>query len=318
MVFVSKQVAQRLTRGEAEKILALLPPSRLVGLTPLRYETVRSNMLPYTAVGLDFEEIKKTSPFWHLTGSYPNKGGQLLIGVDVSEATSLAPGQSMTLTGRNSKNERYEKDFTVSGVVSTGGVEDGFIFISLADMELATKEAGAIDILEASLTADGGPLEEIKNKVENSLDTVEVKMVTRVTRSEKTVIAKLTFLVYIVSAVVLSLSTICVSTTMMTVVLERRGEIGLKKALGAESKSVAGEFLLEGLLLGLIGGFFGALGGLGFAALVSKSVFGRSFTPEFHLVPATMLVMAIVAVIASMIPVKRAVNAEPALALRGE
>jgi putative ABC transport system permease protein len=105
---------------------------------------------------------------------------------------------------------------------------------------------------------------------------------------------------------------------MMTVVLERRREIGLKKALGAGSRRISREFLAEGALLGVCGGLVGSVLGLLFARLVSESVFGRALSPEWRLIPITVLASALVSVAASLIPVSRAVDVEPAVVLRGE
>jgi putative ABC transport system permease protein len=275
-------------------------------------------MLPYTAVGTDFAEVKQTSPFWQVSGEWPQEPGQILLGADVAEATKLLSGQRMTIEGRNSQQERYSKDFTITGTVSTGGVEDGFIYITLSDMEAMTREPGLVDLAEVSLTSGGTTLSELAELVKKGVPEIVPRLVTRVTRSEETVLAKLTWLVYLVTLVVLTLTMICVTTTMMTVVMERRKEIGLKKALGAENKRVAREFLAEGLLLGVLGGLIGSFTGLIFARLVSSSVFGRGLNPEFHLIPITVIVSALVTIIASLWPVRRAVEVEPALVLKGE
>jgi putative ABC transport system permease protein len=147
---------------------------------------------------------------------------------------------------------------------------------------------------------------------------IEARIVTRVSTSEERVLSKLNALVYLVTIVVLSLTMICVATTMMTVVLERRREIGLKKALGADNGRVSREFLSEGLLLGIIGGFIGSFTGFFFARAVALSVFGRALSPEFHLIPVTVLVSALVTVAACLLPVMRAVDVEPAVVLKGE
>ncbi|MDR2442561.1 MAG: ABC transporter permease [Deltaproteobacteria bacterium] len=318
MVFVKDGVTGRLEGETLDKVKEALPSERLVGLTPFRYEPVRNHMLPYTAVGTSFTDVRRTSPFWRVTGAWPGASGQVLIGTDVARATGYSEGSLLTLDGRNASQARYEKDFTVSGIVSSGGVEDGFIFMSLEDMENMTREPGLVDLAEASLTTGGASLPELVNLVKASVPGVEPRLVTRVTRSEETVLSKLTWLVYLVTLVVLTLTMICVTTTMMTVVLERRKEIGLKKALGAENSRVAREFLGEGVMLGVIGGLLGSFTGLIFARVVSYSVFGRGLSPEVHLIPITIAVSAIVTVLASLWPVRRAVDVEPALVLRGE
>ncbi|MDR1110958.1 MAG: ABC transporter permease [Deltaproteobacteria bacterium] len=318
MVFVKDVVGGRLGREDLEAIRRGLSGDSLVGLTPFRYEPVRNNMLPYTAVGTSFADVRLTSPFWQVGGEWPSAPGQILLGADVAEATRIQNGQRMAIDGRNGRQERYEKDFTVVGTVRTGGVEDGLIYMAMADMEEMTREPGLADLAEASLASGGTGLAGLEARVRAAAPSVEPRLVTRVTRSEETVLAKLTWLVYLVTLVVLSLTMICVTTTMMTVVMERRREIGLKKALGAENGRVAREFLAEGLMLGILGGLIGSFCGLLFARLVSYSVFGRGLTPELHLVPITVLASALVTIVASLWPVRKAVDVEPALVLKGE
>jgi putative ABC transport system permease protein len=322
MVFIAAGKEASMTRADVERAAALLPANRLIGMTPYRYVTVRGNMQPYTAVGTDFAQVKKTRPYWRVAGQWPQREGEVLIGADVAEFTLLSPGRTLTLTGRDKEQSRYEMEATVTGVVQTGGVEDGFIFMSLSDMDAMIGESGDgggdIDVAEVSLMASGEELKALSAAIRAGQDTVEPRLVKRVAQSEETVLKKLETLVYLVTVIVLGLTMICVATTMMTVVMERRREIGLKKAIGAENRRIAREFLGEGLILGVLGGFLGSACGLVFAQVVSSHVFNRSIAIEFYLIPLTVIVSAAVTVVACLIPVRRAVDIEPALVLRGE
>ncbi|MDR2352195.1 MAG: ABC transporter permease [Deltaproteobacteria bacterium] len=309
----------RLSREDLASAIALIPPEALVGFTPFRYESVRNHSLPYTVVGTDFTTVLKTSPYWSVSGKYPELSGEILIGTDVAEQTGLTPGRPFPLDGRTENYERYDYEFTVVGSLETGGMEDGFIFISLSDLEKMTGTSGVVDLVEVSLTTGSTEaLATLAQRMKNQIPGLEAKLVTQVARSEETVLNKLKALVYLVTLVVLSLTMICVATTMMTVVLERRREIGLKKALGAQNLQVVREFLAEGLVLGILGGVGGSILGFFFARMVSESVFGRALTPELWLIPVTIAFSAIVTIVACLAPVRAAVDVEPALVLRGE
>lgn len=52
---------------------------------------------------------------------------------------------------------------------------------------------------------------------------------------------------------------LCVATTMMTMVMERKQEIALKKVLGAQNKALSLEFLSEAAVLALAGTFVGLI-----------------------------------------------------------
>ena len=101
-------------------------------------------------------------------------------------------------------------------------------------------------------------------------------------------------------------------------VAERRREIALKKALGAENRLVMSELLGEGVLLGLTGGALGAFLGFEFAQRVSLNVFGRAINFWWPIVPVTFAVFTIITVLASILPVRKVMDIHPAIVLKGE
>ena len=209
------------------------------------------------------------------------------------------------------KTTRYR----VTGILVTGGEEEGYVFMSTEDLQALTGE-DVLDVAELSVSAD----EEQLNAYAAALtgDGVQARLVKRVTKSETAVLGKLQALVFLVTVVVLILTMICVSTTMMAVVSERRREIGLRKALGASDNSIRGEFLGEGMFLGLLGGALGAILGFVFAQVVSVNVFGSSITFQPLLLPITLLVSMLIAAVSCLLPIKRAVAIDPAIVLKGE
>ena len=304
--------------ADVKKAVSLLPQDKLLGVTPFRYGAVRVNQHPYTIVGTNFNQVTKTSPYWHIEGSLPQNSHEVMIGTDIANFANLNVGSEISISGKSKQDSRFDEELTITGIVKTGRAEDNFIFVDLHDLEQFFEESDQAEVVEVSITASQNELKDYIDNIKSQSTTIEPHLIKWVTQSETSVLGKLSSLLYLVTIVVLVLTMICVATTMMTVVMERRKEIGLKKAIGANNKSIAKEFLAEGLVLGIIGGIIGVFCGLIFAQVISSNVFGRSIIIEFYLIPSTILISAIVTVIACLIPVKRALDVEPALVLRGE
>ena len=318
LILVPSGDKSALSMSAIEKATDYLPSDNIVGIAPYRYETVKINEQPFMAAGTDMGEVKKVSPYWYVAGERPSDNGEVLIGQEVADLIRLAPGDTVTLTGVDSKGEDFNKDFSVSGIVQTGGAEEAFVFMPLSDLEGIMKSSDEVDIVEYSVAASEEILDGVAQRISENVENATPRLVKRVTQSEETVLSKLQSLVYLVTAVVLLLTMICVSTTMMAVVAERRKEIGLKKALGAANRSIVLEFLGEGLCLGGLGGLLGVLLGFLFAQAVSMNVFSRSISFQPLLIPVTLIVSICITGLACLIPVRGATDVEPAIVLRGE
>lgn len=206
----------------------------------------------------------------------------------------------------------------VTGILDTGGKEEGYIFMSQEDMAALTGERDRYDVMELSVSAGAEELASYVDQINAMEAGVTPRLVKRITNSETAVLGKLQALVFLVTAVVLVLTMICVSTTMMAVVTERRREIGLRKALGASDGSIRTEFLGEGMFLGLLGGVLGTALGFAFAQVVSVNVFGSSITFQPLLLPVTILVSMVISALSCLLPIRQAVAIDPALVLKGE
>ena len=208
-------------------------------------------------------------------------------------------------------------NFTVVGILETGGEEEDKIYMSLEDMAAITGQDDILDLVELSISATQEDLDRLSEQITAS-GSATARLVKRVTKSETAVLGKLQALVFLVTAVVLVLTMVSVSTTMMAVVAERRREIGLRKALGASDGAIRTEFLGEGLFLGALGGLLGAGLGFVFAQVVSRNVFGSDIRFNFWLIPITVIISMAIAALSCLLPVRRAVAIDPALVLKGE
>lgn len=210
-------------------------------------------------------------------------------------------------------------EFRIAGIVDTGGNEDSIIYATTADVsKLAGHERGA-DVVEYSVNAMGDELNAIVNRINKNTNTaVKAQTVTKITSSDTRIIAMLQTLFWIVSLVVLVLTLVGVGTTISSIVSQRRNEIGLRKALGADSRAIGVEFYVESGIYGLIGGLLGTAIGYVLARVLCFTVFGRALGLNWLLCVGSLLLSVAIAVIASIPPVRRATRIDPAIVLREE
>ena len=329
MIFTSSN-GKKLSKSEIDSAKKKINNSQLVGAAPYRYENMTVYERPLMAAATDFDEAQKTSPYWRVDGEWPSAEGQALVGQEIAATLEVKAGDTVTLVydldeapataDEANKGERNQnsRDFTVAGILDTGGNEEKYIFISVPDMEALTGKTDVFDMTELSVSANRDELEKYADTITKNVDGVSARLVKRVTQSENTVLSKLQALVLLVTVIVLLLTMICVATTMMAVVTERRKEVGLRKALGASNKSIIFEFMGEGLLLGAIGGLLGSVCGFIFAQAVSMNVFNSSIQFHWVLIPITIIVSVLVTGLSCLLPVRSATDVDPALVLKGE
>jgi putative ABC transport system permease protein len=120
----------------------------------------------------------------------------------------------------------------------------------------------------------------------------------------------------ILAVIVLLAGGVGIANVTMLSVMERVGEIGLRRAIGATGRQIAGQFVAESVVIGLLGGLIGAA--LGVFAVVVISV-ARSWTPVVDpwIALAGALLGAVVGLVAGGLPARRAARIEPVDALRG-
>jgi putative ABC transport system permease protein len=116
-------------------------------------------------------------------------------------------------------------------------------------------------------------------------------------------------------AVALVVGGLGIANVTLLSVIERTGEIGLRRALGARRRHIAAQFLLESAITGLLGGLIGAA--LGVVAVVATSA-AKDWTPILDLQVALLapVVGAVIGLLAGAYPAIRAATTEPITALR--
>lgn len=137
-----------------------------------------------------------------------------------------------------------------------------------------------------------------------------------------TVINVVTMLISLIAAISLVVGGIGVMNIMLVSVTERTREIGIRKALGAKTRSIMLQFLSESAIITLIGGTIGILSGIGSANLIAYIIQminpTLSFTPSISIsmIIATTLFSSAIGLFFGIYPAKKAASLSPIEALR--
>ena len=215
----------KISEEEYNKFKELIKNKNVVGIAPYRYETTKINQKPYILAGTDMEGAKKNSPFWYIEGEWATNtdSNEVMVGKEIANTLGLSVGDKFKVGGvkhgksavasdvndsaEKSKNKDTGDDFydvtlTVKGIVTTGGKEESFIFLSLDKLNEIVEDTTKIDSIECSIEANHNELDSLAKELNAKLPNVIGSPVKRVTQSQDTVLNKLTALILLVNIVI--------------------------------------------------------------------------------------------------------------------
>ena len=134
---------------------------------------------------------------------------------------------------------------------------------------------------------------------------------------QQTIYSLLTILLVGVAAVSLVVGGIGVMNIMLVSVTERTREIGIRMAIGARAADIRGQFLVEAIVLAMIGGIAGALLGVVLIA-IAAAVLGWSMSLSPEALAVSLGVSGLTGVVFGFFPARRAAHLDPIEALRRE
>ena len=262
--------------------------------------------------GVNFADIRRLFPWWQLKGTWP-AAGETVVGSDLATRLKLRPGDMLELVGK-AQTVRLR----ISGIVSSGGEEDGLLFLALPELQQALGLDGQLTLVRLMVTAGGDNLKKSATALQLLLPSAKVNEVRQTARTSEGLLAKVKLLMLMVTAVVLVSAGSSVAGTMSTTVLERGKEIGLMKAMGGTRWEVMLIFCGEASMLGILGGLAGYLFGSAIAQFITRTVFSASaeFIPWFAGI--SLGVSLFLALLGSVGPMISVFKLDPVRSLRGE
>jgi putative ABC transport system permease protein len=126
-----------------------------------------------------------------------------------------------------------------------------------------------------------------------------------------------TILLGLFAGLALLISASGIAAVMALSVTQRRGELGIRMALGASRESVLSMVVRQGLTLAAVGTAVGLIGAIAVTRLLSTLLFATSPTDVFTFA-AVSAVFLVVAAVACFLPAREVTGIDPAIALRSE
>jgi ABC-type antimicrobial peptide transport system permease subunit len=136
------------------------------------------------------------------------------------------------------------------------------------------------------------------------------------------VVSGIQILLVALASISLVVGGIGIMNIMYVSVSERTFEIGLRKAIGARTKDILTQFLIEAIVVTLLGGIIGILVGVGVSFLVAQVAVSQGFAWQFVISPQSILLSVSFSVVVGLIfglyPARKASKLAPIVALRYE
>jgi putative ABC transport system permease protein len=259
--------------------------------------------------GTDFDRVKQLDRWWSVS-AWPTSEKQALIGVRALPL--VAP-----------KNQAFDLSFqgrtlhvTPAGTVQTGAAEDSRIYISLADFISWTGVQPST--IEVAASGNASEVAAVMNQLAQAIPSAEVRPVRQIMEGEARVLGKTRATLLAAAALIILTAALCVLSTLMGWVYDRRRDFAIMKALGASGRLLNGFFAAEAAALGATGALIGFLLGIGIAAWIGRANFHAPVVPRLGVLPIVLVGSMAVTLISAILPISLLRRVQPAVILRGE
>ncbi|HKS72178.1 MAG TPA: FtsX-like permease family protein [Terriglobales bacterium] len=259
--------------------------------------------------GTDFDTVKRLDSWWSVS-NWPNAPQDALVGARAA-ALVTPQGQPFDLSFQGRTIH-----LNPSGTLRTGAAEDSRVYISLPDFENWTGIAPST--IEIAATGSPEEVDTLIKQLSEALPATEVRPVRQIMEGEARVLGKTRSTLLAAAVLIILTAALCVLSTLIGWVLDRRRDFAIMKALGASERLLTGFFAAEAATLGVTGAVLGFAIGIGVAAWIGRVNFHAPVVPRFNILPAIVLGSVIVALISSILPISLLRRVEPAMILRGE
>jgi putative ABC transport system permease protein len=304
---------------------------------------------PIVVAGTDFDRVRQLDRWWKVSEwpaastsivedsqvsqnrREPSTGSRQAVGhpQDLGPAQGASEARHLALIGVRAlsavapKSQPFDLSFqgraihlTPAGTVQTGAAEDSRIYLSLADFAAWT----GVPPSTIEVAANGSPEEvaAIMNRLAQTIPAADVRPVRQIMEGEARVLGKTRATLLAAAALIILTAALCVLSTLMGWVFDRRRDFAIMKALGVSGRLLNGFFAAEAVALGATGAVIGFVVGLGIAAWIGRVNFHAPVVPRFGVLPIVLAGSMAVTLVAAILPISLLRRVQPAVILRGE
>jgi putative ABC transport system permease protein len=264
---------------------------------------------PIVVAGTDFDRVRQLDRWWSVS-NWPSAPQQVLVGVRAVSVVSP-------------KNRPFDLSFqgrvihlTSAGTVQTGAAEDSRVYLSLADFVAWTGVQPST--IEVAATGSPEEITAIMQQLERAIPGADVRPVRQIMEGEARVLGKTRATLLAAAALIILTAALCVLSTLMGWVFDRRRDFAIMKALGASDRLLNGFFAAEAVGLGAAGAVIGFILGIGIAAWIGRVNFHAPVVPRFSILPFILAGSMAVTLLSAILPISLLRRLQPAVILRGE
>ena len=285
--------------------------------------------------------IRKMRTWWEVQGEWVEdaKSNVCMVGSLFAGRNGIKVGDEITL-----KTQSDNLTLKVTSIFNAGSDEDECVFTTLGNVQKLLGVANVVESIEVSaLTTPDNDLARkaarnplsltIKEKevwyctayvssicyqIQEVVSDAVAKPIRRVAESEGAILNKTTLLMLLITILSLITSALGISNLVTASVIERRAEIGLKKAIGASNLAITIAVLTEVMIIGIIGGAIGYFAGLGLTQIIGYFVFASSIPPTAMVIPIVILIIFCITILGSLPSVRYLLKLNPTEVLHGK
>ncbi len=273
---------------------------------------------------------RQTFPWWRVKGRWPRQENEVLVGSKLAKSPVLSRLSSI-------------KDLKIVGILYNSEYESAVV----GSTTLAQKLLGRPNVVEevriSAMIVPGLKLPSaiqrkrvsemsrkeyqvwyctptvgaISAQIKEVVPNAYVKNLRQFTEAEGRLLSQIELMIFLTIVFSLAATVLAVMTSTTVAVMERKGEIGLAKSIGASDSQIAFQFATELVIIALMGGIGGYFLGWGLSQFIGQAVFKVGVSFSLFTLATTLGLSLLMAFMGSIFPVIKATRVQPVVAMKG-